>query len=86
MYGRGVTDLDPTRAKWPQIVADIQSKIESGKFTPGHKLSAVQLEGEYGVTRTTITKAMAALRKAGLIRTEHGIGSFVTAPSERGDG
>ncbi|RPE33216.1 winged helix-turn-helix domain-containing protein [Kitasatospora cineracea] len=78
-----MTDLDPTRAKWPQIVADIQSKIESGEYLPGHKLSAVQLEAEYQVTRTTITKATAALRKARLIRTEPGLGSFVTAPEER---
>ncbi|MFJ7250732.1 winged helix-turn-helix domain-containing protein [Kitasatospora sp. NPDC098652] len=80
-----MTDLDPTRAKWPQIVADLESKITSGEFKPGRLLSAVQLETEYGVSRTTITKAMAALRKARFIRTEHGIGSFVTDPADRAD-
>ncbi|MGW2547642.1 GntR family transcriptional regulator [Kitasatospora sp. NPDC001574] len=83
-----MTELDPTRAKWPQIVADIQTKIANGTYPPGHRLSAVQLEADYGVTRTTITKAMAALRRARAIRTEHGIGSFVTdvtGPSERED-
>ncbi|MGW2548495.1 GntR family transcriptional regulator [Kitasatospora sp. NPDC001574] len=78
-----MTELDPTRAKWPQIVTDIQRKIANGTYQPGDRLSAVELQGDYGVTRTTITKAMAELRRAGSIRTEHGIGSFVLDPSER---
>ncbi|GAA3004954.1 hypothetical protein GCM10010519_40980 [Streptomyces lactacystinicus] len=71
-------EFDPTRPKWKQIRDEIARKIESGEYPPGHLISAVQLERDFDVARATVQKVTAALRKDGLIRTEPGMGSFVT--------
>ncbi|MGW3075078.1 MULTISPECIES: GntR family transcriptional regulator [unclassified Kitasatospora] len=71
-------EFDPTRPKWRQIRDEIARKIESGEYAPGHLISAVQLERDFGVARATVQKVTAALREDGLIRTETGMGSFVT--------
>ncbi|MFF3086339.1 GntR family transcriptional regulator [Streptomyces nojiriensis] len=70
-------EYDPTRPKWVQIADVIRHRIASGEYRPLHQLSEVQMEREFGVTRTTVRKATAALREEGLIMTTPGIGSFV---------
>ncbi|MFG3439274.1 hypothetical protein ACGF0J_18680 [Nonomuraea sp. NPDC047897] len=44
---------------------------------------AVALIEEFGIANATGQKVMRALRADGLIRTEPGMGSFVTTPEER---
>ncbi len=75
-------DYDPTRPKWVQIVEVVRTRITSGEYSAGMKLSEVQLEAEFQVSRITIRKVTAALRTDGLISTERGMGSFVT-PKEK---
>ncbi|NYE47636.1 DNA-binding GntR family transcriptional regulator [Spinactinospora alkalitolerans] len=70
-------EFDETRPKWRQVEEVIRGRIESGEYPSGHRLSEVALEAEFGVSRLTIRKATKALREAGLIRTEPGMGSFV---------
>jgi GntR family transcriptional regulator len=70
-------EFDPTRPKWEQVAAVVRERIASGEYPPSHLLSEVQLEGEFGVARSTIRKAMAALREDGSILTTPGMGSFV---------
>ncbi|MEV5868461.1 GntR family transcriptional regulator [Streptomyces tendae] len=73
-----MTELDPTRAKWVQMVAVIESRIGDGTYPAGSKLPGIlALCAEYGVAQVTARKALANLRDRGLIRTENGIGSFV---------
>ncbi|MCX3058563.1 GntR family transcriptional regulator [Streptomyces beihaiensis] len=74
-------DFDPTRPKWQQIADVVRRRIASGEYPPRHLVSEVQLESEFGVARTTVRKATAALRDEGLISTTPGMGSFV---SDRG--
>ncbi|WP_329565375.1 GntR family transcriptional regulator [Kitasatospora sp. NBC_01266] len=76
-------EFDSTRPKWRQIFEVIASRIESGEYPPGHLISAAQLEQDFGVARATVAKVTAALRDERLIRTETGMGSFVT---DRGKG
>ncbi|RSS53174.1 GntR family transcriptional regulator [Streptomyces sp. WAC01280] len=70
-------EFDPTRPKWQQVADTLRRRIASGEYPPRHLVSEVQLEAEFGVARTTIRKATAALRKDGLIVTTPGMGSFV---------
>ncbi|MFB7936051.1 GntR family transcriptional regulator [Streptomyces sp. NPDC056049] len=70
-------DFDPTRPKWQQIADVIRERIAAGELPPRALVSEVQLEAEFGVARTTVRKATAALREEGLITTTPGMGSFV---------
>ncbi|MFC5668250.1 GntR family transcriptional regulator [Kitasatospora misakiensis] len=76
-------EFDPTRPKWRQIRDAIARKIENGEYPPGYLISAVQLERDFGVARATVQKVTSALREDGLIRTETGMGSFVTDRTQR---
>ncbi len=61
-----------------QVVAEIKRRIERGQYAPGSLLpSEHQLVGEFGVSRPTVVRALAALRQDGWIETEQGKGSFV---------
>ncbi|HET9383409.1 MAG TPA: GntR family transcriptional regulator, partial [Streptomyces sp.] len=71
-------ELDPTRAKWTQIVAEIERRIDAGMYPAGTKLpSLLALCSEFGVAQVTARKALANLRDRDVIRVENGIGSFV---------
>ncbi|MFE9503795.1 GntR family transcriptional regulator [Streptomyces anthocyanicus] len=71
-------ELDPTRAKWTQIAAEIERRIGAGVYPAGTKLPGIlALCAEFGVAQVTARKALADLRERGVIRTENGIGSFV---------
>jgi DNA-binding GntR family transcriptional regulator len=69
---------DYTPPKYAQVVAEIKRRIEGGQYAPGSLLpSEHQLVGEFGVSRPTVVRALAALRQDGWIETEQGRGSFV---------
>ncbi|GAA1768320.1 hypothetical protein GCM10009834_27870 [Streptomonospora arabica] len=70
---------DPTRPKWQQIADVLRRRIDEGVYPAHHKLSEVQLEGEFEVARITMRKAIKALRDEGRVVTTPGMGSFVTA-------
>ncbi|MCF1595461.1 GntR family transcriptional regulator [Streptomyces muensis] len=73
-----MAELDPTRAKWVQMVAVIESRISDGTYPVGSKLPGIlALCAEFSVAQVTARKALADLRDRGVIRTENGIGSFV---------
>lgn len=72
-----VMDFDPTRPKWQQIADVLRERIADGTLPPQSLVSEVQLEAEFGVARTTVRKATAALREEGLLVTTPGMGSFV---------
>ena len=58
----------------------LSESIHSSTIRPGDKLpSEAMIMAEYGVSRTVVREAISSLQAAGLIRTRHGIGSFVSA-------
>ncbi|MGW7477137.1 GntR family transcriptional regulator [Nonomuraea muscovyensis] len=64
--------------------AIIAERIRAGEYKPGERIpSLVALIEEFGIANATGQKVMRALRADGLIRTESGMGSFVTTPEER---
>ncbi|MDX6340059.1 MAG: hypothetical protein QOH87_197 [Trebonia sp.] len=67
-------------AVWQQLRADIARQIADGALSPGDALpSETALADAYGVSRLTVRRALADLVRAGTVRTEHGVGSFVAS-------
>ncbi|MFB7027615.1 GntR family transcriptional regulator [Streptomyces sp. NPDC056295] len=85
-YCPAVIEFDPTRPKWQQIADVLRRRIADGEYPPRHLVSEVRLEAEFGVARTTVRKATAALREEGLIFTTPGMGSFVSGREGEGAG
>jgi GntR family transcriptional regulator len=58
--------------------------VERSELSPGERLAPeAQLAGEYGINRLTMRRALEELVRAGIVRTEHGVGSFVAVPPVR---
>ena len=73
----------PDLPKHVQITAILVARIRTGVLKPGMPIpSETSLMQEFGVARVTVRKAVAALRDSGYVRTVHGMGSFVSEPSE----
>lgn len=67
-------------ALYQQVAAEIRSGIAAGEYRPGAPLpSEAQLIERYQVSRSTVRKAISALRAEGLIEVIHGKGSYVRA-------
>ncbi|MBE9141108.1 GntR family transcriptional regulator [Nodosilinea sp. LEGE 07088] len=63
------------------ISEQLKEKIETGAYEPGERLpSEFDLGAVFGVSRTTIRKAIASLIQQGLVTTQRGKGIFVTDP------
>lgn len=61
-----------------RLANEIRTGIESGRYPPESQLpSETALETQYGTSRPTVRQALATLKAEGLIRVEHGKGSFV---------
>ncbi|MGW0626963.1 winged helix-turn-helix domain-containing protein [Streptomyces sp. NPDC002758] len=72
--------LDPTKPQWSQIAAIIERRIEDGTYPPLSQLpGAVPLSVEFGVAPSTVAKALADLKRRGLLTASPGWGTFVTA-------
>src|SRR3954451_5059324 len=72
--------IDPTsdRPVFKQIADRLRAAIVAGELAPGARLPSEQeLIDTHGVARGTIRQAVNLLRSEGLVRTEHGRGTFV---------
>lgn len=67
-------------APYARIVADIRQRIESGELPPGSRVpSTRRIIADYGVAMATASKALSALRQAGLVYPVPGVGTVVAA-------
>jgi DNA-binding GntR family transcriptional regulator len=68
-----------------QIARAIRDRIISGELTVGAQIpSGNQMKQEWGVNRLTGAQAVEELRKAGLVATRPGVGTFVaTMPASQ---
>ncbi len=74
----------PTIEKVARIVDHFESQILSGELAPGVALPPERaLCGTFNVGRSTVREAMNRLGSLGLVRTVHGSGTRVEAPSGR---
>ena len=65
-----------------RIRADIETRILSGEWKPGHPIPAEHaLMAEYGCARMTVNKAIAAMAAAGLVTRRRRAGTVVAAPA-----
>ncbi|SJN11346.1 Transcriptional regulator, GntR family [Leucobacter sp. 7(1)] len=62
------------------LVADgLRAAIRAGEFGEGERLpTEAQLATRYGVSRPTVRAALRELETISLVRTQHGVGSFVS--------
>jgi GntR family phosphonate transport system transcriptional regulator len=66
-------------SRWRLIGDAIVRDIDQGVLSAGDKLPAeLALASRYGVARQTIRRALSHLQSEGLLRVEHGRGTFVT--------
>ncbi|MER6582200.1 TetR/AcrR family transcriptional regulator C-terminal domain-containing protein [Nonomuraea sp. NPDC001023] len=64
-----------------RIAAELRRRIEGGELRPGDLLpSTRQIVREFGVAMATASKALTALRQAGLARPVPGVGTVVDTP------
>jgi GntR family phosphonate transport system transcriptional regulator len=69
----------PTDPLWRRIEHSLRSAIVEGRHAPGSKLPPDrQIALDYGASRVTARRALAALEQDGLLRIEHGNGTFVS--------
>jgi DNA-binding FadR family transcriptional regulator len=85
-----MTDLlaPPRRARSlaQGLVEAIAERIRDGRLAPEARLPTEgRLMAEFGVSRTVVREALSRLQASGLVRTRHGIGSFVAGIGTGGD-
>ena len=61
-----------------KVSLDLRTAIANGSYVPGDRLPTEgELTTQYGVSRATIRSALRQLEARGLVKTQHGVGSFV---------
>jgi GntR family transcriptional regulator len=74
----GDVDAEDDRPVYKQIADLVRDHIDRGVLAPDDQLpSESALMRRFGVTRTTVRRAMTALTAEGRVRTERGVGAFV---------
>jgi GntR family transcriptional repressor for pyruvate dehydrogenase complex len=69
-----------------EIVDKLAASIRSGQLQPGAKLpTESEIMTRFAVSRTVVREALSRLQASELVRTRHGIGTFVTQPSAPGN-
>lgn len=67
-----------TEAKYRQIAGHFRAAIERGDLKPEDPLpSQPEIQDKFGASMGTVVNALEMLRREGLVRTEHGRGTFV---------
>lgn len=64
-----------------KVVEGITERVVSGQLPPGARVPPEPvLMREFGVSRSVVREAVSRLQANGVVRTRHGIGSFVLSP------
>jgi len=68
-----------------RVVDGVTQRIRAGELKPGQRVPPEPaLMREFGVSRSVVREAVSRLQANGLVRTRHGVGSFVLAPQPDG--
>jgi GntR family histidine utilization transcriptional repressor len=69
------------QALYQRIRADLEEKILSGRWPPGHRIPFEhELVESYNCSRMTVNKVLSGLAAAGVIERKRRVGSFVAKP------
>lgn len=82
-------ELDPSdpRKRYQQVAGHLRASILTGDLNPGDKMPTVaELASDYGVSKTTIERAIDILKAEHLVVARQGAGTFVREPSTRPTG
>ncbi|WFF07272.1 winged helix-turn-helix domain-containing protein [Micromonospora sp. WMMD1076] len=77
--------IDPASGvpAWRQLADDLRRRVAAGEWLPGARLpSESRLMQETGLGRTTVRRAIAALRAQGVVEVQHGWGTRVPQARE----
>jgi DNA-binding GntR family transcriptional regulator len=66
------------RTRFDRMHAEIRTRICFLDYAPGTRLSEEALAAEFGVSRTPLRRVLVRLEGEGLLRSVHGVGTFVT--------
>jgi DNA-binding GntR family transcriptional regulator len=66
------------RNRFERMHDEIRTRICLLDYAPGSRLSEETLAAEFGVSRTPLRRVLARLESEGLLRSMHGVGTFVT--------
>jgi GntR family transcriptional repressor for pyruvate dehydrogenase complex len=76
--------LPPTHSRASELVDRLSSEIKGRRIEPGARLPTEQeMMAAFGVSRTVVREAVAALRAEGLVETRQGVGAFVSRDLQR---
>jgi GntR family transcriptional regulator len=68
----------PGMTPYEQVAADVRAQIMAGDFAPGTQLpSTAQMVEQFGVSNTTVQKALAVLKREGYLSSRRGKGIYV---------
>jgi GntR family transcriptional regulator len=74
----------PDVPKWRQLAELLRERIDAGEYQPRHPIpSEHALVSETGLARSTVRKAIAALKEDHWVYSVHGLGVFVAPPEAR---
>jgi GntR family transcriptional regulator, transcriptional repressor for pyruvate dehydrogenase complex len=77
-----MSDKQPVKNLAEQVMARLSADIRGGRLAPGARLPTEQaLTTEFGISRTVVREAVAALRADGLVVTRRGSGAYVADPT-----
>ena len=77
VVGPAATQAGPTQAKYLQIMDNIRSLIEVGRYRNGVRMpSEAELVRRFGVSRMTVVKAMRELQQEGVLVRRRGDGTY----------
>ena len=69
-----------------EIVTSLAASIRAGQLKPGEKLpTEAEIMAQFDVSRTVVRESLSKLQASGLVKTRHGIGTFVLSPAESGN-
>lgn len=70
--------------RYYQLKEILEEQIRARKFKAGDKFpSERELSFQYKLNRLTVVKAISLLAEEGLVRREHGVGTFITEPRDK---
>ncbi|MFJ8097043.1 GntR family transcriptional regulator [Streptomyces griseofuscus] len=83
--GRRVAGGEAHQAPYERVRDDLLARIGDGRLEAGETVpSESALATEYGVSRGTVRRALAALEAAGLVQSRQGVGRVVRASTDQG--
>lgn len=70
--------LPSVRVRHKAMHREIRNRISLLDYPPGMRLSEKELAEEFGTSRTPLRRVLARLEDEGLVKSVHGVGTFVT--------